>query len=647
MIFKRPKRIGFVMAYPESMYQQMMLDAACSVCETYGYDLVVWTMLVQTCHYFKDYLEGELNIYELMNFDKVDAVVVNTISLTENGDFYLVDNICEKIRSECRKPVTVLDLPMGDYPLYTPDETAAFERITAHVLDIHRTKKVLVLAGNKGNPVCVRRIQGIKDEYSLRGMRFDENNIVWGDFWYTSGKALADEIVSGKRERPDAVICLSDHMAIGLSDTLKRYGFAPGDICITGYDAATETVMYDPTVTSYIPDVTVSVHKAINDLRSQIDPGLPIIQPRQSKENGLRLGARCGCQEDAAYIRRRLFSSMWQSSHHYGIDGHLDEVDLCKLLDGYTFESLTAAEEAEEGIKAIYAADWLLRPYQDFWLCLDPEWLDTEKKRVSGYPDKMDIVIHTVPTETLEYGKGQYYDLHGGHRFDTKDMIPALDESHEPSVFYFVPIHFSRWEMGYAVLRNPVGQKKKISYVFHNWIRNVNNGLEMIRSKNRLDQLAKRDQMTGLYNRRGMAQKLAEMQERASDGDEWIAVVIDMDGLKFVNDNYGHSEGDYGINAVAAAARGIADAEDIVVRAGGDEFYIIGVGKYDEDVQNSRKSKFTELLAKISASSGKEYPIKASIGFAHGPVTATPDGVLSEADVQMYANKMSKKHRSG
>ena len=98
MIFKRPKRIGFVMAYPESMYQQMMLDAACSVCETYGYDLVVWTMLVQTCHYFKDYLEGELNIYELMNFDKVDAVVVNTISLTENGDFYLVDNICEKIR---------------------------------------------------------------------------------------------------------------------------------------------------------------------------------------------------------------------------------------------------------------------------------------------------------------------------------------------------------------------------------------------------------------------------------------------------------------------------------------------------------------------------------------------------------------------
>ncbi|MBR4223250.1 MAG: GGDEF domain-containing protein [Oscillospiraceae bacterium] len=645
MIYKQPKRIGYIMAYPEAMYQQLALDAVCSVCAQYGYDLIVWTMLVQSCHYFKDYLEGELNIYELINFDKVDAVLVNAISLTAEEDSFLNDRILDKLKRECDKPVAVLDIPLGDYPVFAPDETSAFERITAHVLDMHRPQRLLFLGGPKGNTVSERRLRGVRNEYALRGMRFDDSNVINGDFWYTSGMALAEKIMSGEIERPDAVICASDHMAIGLTATLGKRGYAPGDICVTGFDGAVETVMAKPTVTSYIPDLTVSVHRAINSLRERMDPDLPVIPPRQSKENGLRIGASCGCPEDTGYIKERLMGSLWNSTHNYVIEGHLDEVDLCKLLDSYTFESFTAAADVETGLKMICAADWLLRPYENFWLCLDPNWLDTESGRIKGYPDRMDNVMHTIPTEEFILDDKQHCSVKGDHMFDTKELIPALSESHEPSVFYFVPIHFSRVTLGYAVLQNPISQKKKIGYVFHNWIRNVDNALEMIRSKERLAQLARHDGMTGLLDRRGMEKGIEDLRSRAAEGDEWIALVIDMDGLKYINDNYGHTEGDRAIMTAADAVRSIAGENDIAIRAGGDEFYIQGVGTFDEDRERQRMERLRSMLSDMSAAAGREYTISVSIGCAHAPVTADPDTVISEADKRMYADKMTKKHR--
>jgi diguanylate cyclase (GGDEF)-like protein len=80
--------------------------------------------------------------------------------------------------------------------------------------------------------------------------------------------------------------------------------------------------------------------------------------------------------------------------------------------------------------------------------------------------------------------------------------------------------------------------------------------------------------MTGAYNRRGMELLLDEMLIKASATDSVLAFVIDMDRLKYINDTFGHEEGDYGINAVCDAARSITENGEICVRAGGDEFYV-------------------------------------------------------------------------
>lgn len=176
-------------------------------------------------------------------------------------------------------------------------------------------------------------------------------------------------------------------------------------------------------------------------------------------------------------------------------------------------------------------------------------------------------------------------------------------------------------------------------------MRNVNNCLEMLRIREEIIKFSERDAMTGLYNRRGMDVNICELLNSANAGDSVIVFVIDMDGLKHINDTYGHSEGDYGINAIAAAVAGIKRNNEICVRAGGDEFYMIGVGKYNNIDQVIRAERFNLALSETNKSSGKPYEISASIGSAMRLFTPDLDidELLEEADAKMYKNKVSRK----
>jgi two-component system, cell cycle response regulator len=85
--------------------------------------------------------------------------------------------------------------------------------------------------------------------------------------------------------------------------------------------------------------------------------------------------------------------------------------------------------------------------------------------------------------------------------------------------------------------------------------------------------LAIKDDLTGLYNRRGLY-TLAEQQVRVSErgGQGFLVLYADLDGLKGINDTYGHAEGSRAIVGAARALRETLRSSDIVARVGGDEF---------------------------------------------------------------------------
>jgi diguanylate cyclase (GGDEF)-like protein len=122
--------------------------------------------------------------------------------------------------------------------------------------------------------------------------------------------------------------------------------------------------------------------------------------------------------------------------------------------------------------------------------------------------------------------------------------------------------------------------------------------------------------------------------------------MIDMDGLKYINDRFGHAHGDTGILAITEAIRAVSGEEDIAVRAGGDEFVLIAAGNLTEADGQARADQIGRILAERNAAQpGQPYEITASIGFVCFPA-AEPDVLdeqMREADRRMYDHKTARK----
>lgn len=586
------------------------------------------------------YIEGELNIYELPNYDMLDGIIVDTIPLTEDNIQYVKERIKNNLDKNCRIPVEILNLPLGDYDLVPNEEGSVFREITEHIIDVHKCRDIFFLTGYKNMNVSEERLSAFRKVMEEKGIPVKEDSIFYGDFWYSSGYDLAEKIISGEIHKPEAIICASDHMAIGVVNRLTEYGISvPKDIIVTGFEAVQEALLNDISITTFESNASKNAADAVDLLRQKIDPDKEII-PYDNDMTHIHMGMSCGCVSTLLHSYRSFKNSFYYLSHDFDCKDPYANVDIGLLMEGYVPETLMGTNTPEECLKEIYLNTYLMRPYSQFYLCLKEDWLEYDSDITIAYPDKMKLAVHTTTCE----GSGFYKDK-DSLIFDTKLMLPMLfDERENPCIFYFSPVHFQEKTLGYAVVQKSLDEES-INIVYHNWLRFVNSSLEMIRAKNRLLNLSVYDEMTGAYNRRGMKMKLEELLKKAHQGDKVFVGVIDMDGLKYINDTYGHEEGDWGIKFICNAALNFTKPEEICIRAGGDEFYIIGIGDYTDVIIKKRVDDFISNIENKSKAYLKPYSLSASIGFAvceYAPGICIEE-IISNADVNMYRNKVARR----
>lgn len=635
---KRRKLIGVVTVLPECTHAQRVLEGVFEQCDKYGYDVAVFAPMTSLSHSYQIYTKGELNIWELMNFDLLDGVIVDTISLINNGDETLKNKFCKKLEKECRKPVVSLDFPLGNYPVAKSSNNPVFHEIMEHVLDYHGKKKICILTGPEKFEVSQERLEICLEEMRKRSLEIKPEWIVYGDFWYSSGYVLGERIVKGEIPQPEAVVCASDHMAIGVVKYLVEHGVrVPEDIIVTGFEGFQEAALNSVSVTSFESNEALTAANGMDMLLTMIEPGKTPEPMDMGKRTHIHTGMSCGCEVDFVHSARAFRDSFYFLYHDYQEGGN---VDIGQLMEEYVAEFFAEAETPAECLENINSSAYFLRPYSKFFLCLKEDWLEPENIVTEGYPDHMKLMIYNEPVENVGFCHEEEAVL-----FDTKLMLPnMLEDEEEPRVYYFTPVHFRDKVLGYAVLQRKFTDKK-INLVYRNWIRYVNSALEMIQTKSKLMHLSVSDPMTGALNRRGMSIELNRILSEAKEGDSFFAAVIDMDGLKYVNDTFGHAEGDNGIKQVYKAVLMSSRPEEICVRAGGDEFYVLGLGKYSADEFQKREALFEEYLKKINEEVEKPYLISASLGMEMA--VYTPDinveNLINEADVKMYVSKVQRK----
>lgn len=168
---------------------------------------------------------------------------------------------------------------------------------------------------------------------------------------------------------------------------------------------------------------------------------------------------------------------------------------------------------------------------------------------------------------------------------------------------------------------------------------------ELRAAQEQLRRLSLTDELTGVRNRRGfftLAEQLLKKAAAASSPAEFSVIYADVDGLKRVNDAYGHDAGSTMIVAAADVLTNTFRAADIVARLGGDEFVVLAaVPRTSRDVILARVRHHQDVL---NARSGWPYVLALSVGFAHlegGTVSALDDAV-KRADAAMYQHKRSK-----
>lgn len=168
--------------------------------------------------------------------------------------------------------------------------------------------------------------------------------------------------------------------------------------------------------------------------------------------------------------------------------------------------------------------------------------------------------------------------------------------------------------------------------------------IERHQARSVLQQLSFEDELTGLLNRRGFV-TLAPQNIKIARRANWEILLIyaDLDGLKSINDTFGHQEGDKAIKEIAEILRETFRTSDLIARLGGDEFSVLAINASRDGIETITD----RLNANITRhnKSKREYPISLSFGIERFDPNhdISLNEMLKKTDKALYRKKNSKR----
>ncbi len=570
-------------------------------------------------YWLEEYMSADSSVFELIDFDIVDAVIlmdekIKSVEITNN------------IINDARKnniPVVTIDSNYADCVNVSYDYKKGFEQIVRHVVEEHHVSHPHFMAGYKDNSYSNDRIEVFKKVLLDNNIPFDYDMVSYGDFWADPTRKAMEELLD-KGNVPDAIICANDIMAVNVSAVLKEHGYKiPEDTIVTGFDGIDEIFFLQPQITSCIcnhnemADIIMEILQASFEGR-ELEQQYFIVPEFLPAES-------CGCKNTHRKNNDNYLTRINTRFYRYQDDNKIfsyiaEKMQLC--LDLQELSELLRDDALKDTTCVINKS------------CNDSTISSSDLDYINKFDDDLIVIRDSLNEDAVPF------DIQKSDMY--KDVAVLLDKK-VPIIFNalcsinrllgFVCFYFDNLDI------TSYGKIPQMIMTLSNGIIGYMNVQHQRYLRSKVEETYKRDSLTGLYNRMGFNTELEKLVKRVRETGETVtAILSDLNGLKVINDTYGHVQGDKAIQLIADALRHACPSDALIVRLGGDEMLAVIVGRNDP---NAIKAGIKKYLDDINKTMGLPYEVSTSVGaYQTNNVHALNiDNLVIQADREMYLEK--------
>lgn len=624
----RPKIIGVCLSTIQSEDRFHFIKALNPLAVQQGYRLMVFNSCSDLYERVNSYNDGEISVFRLIPYDLISAMIVFPKFLSNH-------EIVSGIVTQCRNrniPVIAIDKHIEGCVSFSFSYADTFYQLCQHIIKDHGARRVYMVAGTKDNEFSDARIAAYRKALEDNDLHFDERFVGYGNFWDgPTLDVLKHWFKTEKLPLPDAIVCANDTMAIAVSNYLQEEGYrVPEDCIVTGFDGIEQASYHYPHLTTCRQDY--------EDMSRRILDALWAFSAGESypAENvvGFRImrSQSCGCvpvsYQNVNHVVGNIFSRMWLCKERQAL--------MCTTQEAISM--MKSLEELPEIFINRFVFHTIVFALNDDTF-LPPDFGNQHKGKQS-FSDRVCVVSHRycwVPQEPCNIPR--------------KRLIPDLDAmlAHEEPILVCC-MHMLDLVLGYCVFQTAItfDEYEKMHTFMSSMdasLGSYHNQVQIREINAELETLYVHDHMTGLYNRRGFYREFAAQRKQHPTG-QVLLISADLDGLKIINDTYGHLEGDNAIITVGKALSESAEQGEICARFGGDEFAAAVLISGDaQEYFAAFAQRFKAYLQNYNAASNKPYTVEASIGYSTEMLTMDfdLDRMIKTADDRMYADKVKRK----
>lgn len=598
-------------------------------CRKNGYLMIVFGFS-ETTFSDQDRNNCEMKLIQMADFLDLKAIIVQ-LEFIKND--YLIDAF-KKLAAKKGIPIIAMERYTEGCMNISMNYKNGFAEMVRHVVQVHGCRDIYMMAGIKGDHFSEERIDAYKLVLAENDIPFDEKRIGYGLFWDRPARDVIQKVIE-EGDMPEAVVCANDNMAIAVSDELQKAGYrVPEDVLVTGLDGERKCIFKSPSITTVEPDYQSEARRIVEMIKE--NEKNPAIGADEKIDFILKLRGSCGCNRSGDTLS---IDDVIALSDYY------DDVNWAVTNINNLFSQTAMLESLTELSRVTQDTLWLWK--RDFQFVALSSDLLREENCVMG---------RGKYTTFFCFKDGDSSGI--GESFDEDVLFPDFDKVADErgiSVMLVKLLYAGGRIFGYLVegMENindrAVRRCEEFAMLLSTAINVVDVNRNLIRIQREIEEASVRDYLTGIYNRRGFFNELDLLINMPANKGLYLTLFsIDMDGLKNINDQYGHAEGDFAIQSMAGAIHHIASRNGISARYGGDEFACAMISEEPLHLSaDDFRKRIDSYVLRHEKAAEKEYAITASIGSSCACINEELDieMLIKEADDAMYADKKFKNER--